>query len=123
MIVGAVNDRLEAILSLELNGSVGRSHSVAAVIDTGFSGYLTLPPGLTQTLALPRVGRGAAALADGSVVSFDVYQAVIDWDGQARTIQVDEADTTPLLGMAMLDGHDLHLEVAAGGRVTIERRV
>ena len=38
MIVGAVNDRLEAALSLELNGSDGHLHSVAAVIDTGFNG-------------------------------------------------------------------------------------
>ncbi|MCY4619160.1 MAG: clan AA aspartic protease [Chloroflexi bacterium] len=120
MIVGAVNDRLEAVLSLKLSGYDGRSHGVAAVIDTGYSGYLTLPPDLIQTLALPRLGRGAASLADGSEVSFDVYQSVIEWYGQDRTIQVDEADTTPLVGMAMLEGHDLHIRVTEGGRVTIE---
>ncbi len=29
---------------------------------------------------------------------------------------------TPLAGMSLLDGHDLHMEVEEGGRVVIEAR-
>ncbi|MDE2747244.1 MAG: clan AA aspartic protease [Chloroflexota bacterium] len=119
MIVGAVNERMEAILSLDVSGPDGRQRSVTALIDTGYSGFLTLPPDLIQTLELPRLGRGAAMLADGTEVGFDVYSGVTDWDGRQRTIQIDQADTAPLLGMAMLEQYDLHIEIRIGGRVTI----
>ncbi len=58
-------------------------------------------------------------LADGTEVGFDVYSGVTDWDGRQRTIQIDQADTAPLLGMAMLEQYDLHIEIRIGGRVTI----
>lgn len=32
----------------------------------------------------------------------------------------DAADTTPLVGMRLIDGHDLYVEVENGGRVVIE---
>ena len=31
-----------------------------------------------------------------------------------------EADTTPLVGMLMLDSHSLYVEVADGGRVILQ---
>ncbi|MDE2893669.1 MAG: hypothetical protein OXN86_14345 [Chloroflexota bacterium] len=44
------------------------------------------------------------------------------WDGQELALEVDEADTTPLIGMLLLEGHDLHVQVRSGGRLTIEHR-
>ncbi|MDE2891841.1 MAG: clan AA aspartic protease [Chloroflexota bacterium] len=120
MIRGGVNDRLEAVLSVGVGGAGGRQHSVEAVIDTGYSGFLTLPRALTQMLAFLRVGRGAATLADGSEARFDVYHAVVNWDGQPLATQVDQVDTTPLLGMAMLEQHELRTPVVEGGQVTVE---
>ena len=121
MIAGVVNDRLEAVISLTVQGPIGQSRSFDAVIDTGFGGFLTLPPRLIAELNLPFVRSGRATLGDGSEVTFPFYDVAALWDGDLRLGLVDAADTTPLVGMAMLDGHDLHLEVAAGGRVTIER--
>ena len=42
------------------------------------------------------------------------------WDGAARFIEADEADTTPLVGMLLLDGHNLNIAVESGGPVVIE---
>jgi hypothetical protein len=41
-------------------------------------------------------------------------------DGQPRYVEADAVDTIPLVGMALLDGYDLHIQVTAGGQVVIE---
>ena len=92
------------------------------MVDTGYNGFLTLRPVLVGELDLPFITSGEATLADGSAVSFDIHIVTVDWDGQARDVEVDAAETTPLVGMRLLAGHDLHVEVESGGRVAIEAR-
>ena len=45
MISGEVTDLLEATLSLTVFGPDDQSESLDAIIDTGFTGFLTLPTG------------------------------------------------------------------------------
>ena len=122
MIQGAVNAALEAVLPLTVQGSGGRSREVEAVIDTGFSGFLTLPAALVAALGLAFDGVGWAVLADGTEARFDVYDATLLWDGRPRRVYVYAAETTPLIGMSMLESHSLYVEVESGGRVAIEAR-
>ena len=58
-------------------------------------------------------------LADGSSPICDVYEGRIGWDDQTRLIEVEAAETQPLLGMEMMEGYELHIEVVEGGAVTI----
>ena len=120
-ITGVVNDSLESVISLTVQGPSGETRSINAVIDTGFGGFLTLPPLLIADLNLPFVGLGRATLGDGSEVAFPFYDVAVLWDGGVQLGLADTADTTPLVGMAMLENYDLHLEVRHGGRVTIEQ--
>ncbi len=122
MIEGFVNDNLEAVVTLPVLGPAGQTREVDAVIDTGFNGYLTLPPMLAADLGLPVVGDGEAVLADGSEAAFDVYGATVLWDGQPRYIETGAVGSTPLVGMRLLDSHSLYVEVEDRGRVIIERR-
>jgi hypothetical protein len=55
----------------------------------------------------------------GSESVFDIYEGTVLWDGQVRRIPVHEAETTPLIGMSLLQGYELTLEVQSGGKVTI----
>ena len=48
MISGRVNENREAVISLTLIGLVGEKHEIEAVIDTGFSGDLTLRANCTR---------------------------------------------------------------------------
>jgi clan AA aspartic protease len=89
-------------------------------IDTGFNGFLTLPPALVIALGLIRRSRGRALLANGSEELFDIYGVTVLWDGQQRYVEADAVDTTPLVGMSLLDGYDLHIQVADGGQVVIQ---
>jgi len=66
MIEGFVNANLEAVVTIPLLGPTGQTREVAAVVDTGFNGYLTLPPTLVADLGLSVVGDGEAIHADGS---------------------------------------------------------
>jgi clan AA aspartic protease len=120
MIIGVVNANREATIRLVVHGANGQSQEIEAVIDTGFTGFLTLPSSLIALLGLSWLGRQQAMLADGVVRLFDVYGATVIWDGQLRTVETDSADTEPLLGMGMIYGHDLRIQVVSGGTVTIE---
>jgi predicted aspartyl protease len=61
-----------------------------------------------------------AVLVDGSEDLFPTYKATVEWNGTPRDIEVDAADSDPLVGMALLAGHELHIQVVAGGAVTVE---
>ena len=120
VIEGTVNAQLEAVVTLPLLGPAGQAREVDAVVDTGFNGYLILPPMLVADLGLPVVGDGEAVLADGSEAAFDVYSITMLWDGQPRYVETGAVGVDPLVGMAMLDNHDLSIQVRDGGRVVIE---
>ena len=122
MIVGAVNDAYEAVVSLSLQGSEGQAQNIEAVIDTGYSGFLTLPTAMVTELGLPFAYVGRAFLANDDEVTFDVHYVTVMWDGQPRHIRVDATGSIPLVGMLLLDGHNLNIEVERGGRVVIEAK-
>ena len=122
MIEGSVNASLESVVALDLRGPTGQARYVDAVVDTGFSRFLTLPPSVVRELGLPFAGARLVILADGSEVALEAYAATVLWDGRPREIVAYAADTTPLVGMSMLEGHSLYVEVEDGGRVAIEAR-
>ncbi len=119
MITGVVQAR-EARIRLTVRGPRRREQEIEAVIDTGYTAWLTLPPSVIDAMDLPWHSVGRGILADGSECLFDVYEATVLWDGLARRILVDEAETDPLLGMALLAGHELRVQVTSGGMVTIQ---
>ncbi len=120
MIEGRVNANGEATIHLVLRGLAGEEQTVEAIIDTGFTGYLTLPAAVIARLGLSWAGRAQALLADGSLHVFDMYIGTVMWNGRYRTIEVDEADTEPLAGMGLLRGHRLRVDVVEDGLVRIE---
>lgn len=117
-----MNAHYEAVVHLSLLDSSGQTREVEAVIDTGFNGFLTLPTALVAELGLVRLGQKSLVLANGSRDIFDTYGVTVLWDGQPRFVDADEADAVPLLGMAMLDRHNLNIDVEDGGRVVIQAK-
>ena len=92
------------------------------MIDTGYSGALALPPELVAELELPHVFSSKAALVDDTEVSFRVHRVTTLWDSEPRHIEADAVGSTPLVGMLLLDSHNLNIEVVDGGRVVIQAR-
>ena len=122
MIEGVVNAAYEPVVTVAVQGPSGQTREIEAVIDTGFTGFLTLPPGLVSELGLPFLTGNRATLADGSEVTFPSYGVEVLWDGEPVYIEADAADTTPLVGMRLLDRHNLNIDVEDGGRVVIQAK-
>ena len=120
MIEGVVNAAHEAVVTLHLQESEGRTREIDAVVDTGYSGFLTLPTALVAELDLTYAYMGQAILANDARVNFDVHYATVLWDGQPRDIEADVTGSTPLVGMLLLDDHDLTIQVREGWRVPIQ---
>ena len=122
MIEGAVNGTYEAVVTVYLQGQDGQVHEFKAVIDTGYSGFLTLPTNVVAELDLPFAYIGQAFLADDTKVDFDVHYVTALWDGQPRDIETDATGSIPLVGMLLLDQHILSVDVTNGGRVIIQAK-
>ena len=120
MIEGAVNADYEAIIPLRIQGPEGQTRDIEAVVDTGFTGSLILSPALVDELGLPFAYTGKAFLANDEEVRFYVHRATVLWDGQSREIEAAATGSTPLVGMLLLDGYDLNVQVRNGGRVLIQ---
>jgi clan AA aspartic protease len=121
MIAGTVNAAREARIPLMLRAPLGATQKIDALIDTGFNGFLTLPPSLIAALDLKRLARGRAILADGRDQLFDIHAVTVLWDGGPLTVEADSADTDPLVGMGLLQGYRLSMQIVHGGSVEIER--
>ncbi len=120
MITGVVRAR-EARIRLTVRGPRGREQTIEAIIDTGYTAWLTLPSSLVAALGLRWRSLDRGTLADGSECLFDVYEATVVWDRRERRVLVDEADTDPLVGMGLLTGYELKMQVRSRGKVTIKR--
>ena len=120
MIEGFVNANYEPVISLSVQGPSGQMREIDAVVDTGFNGFLTLPPALVTELGLTFQSEGWATLANGSEETFGVYGVTMLWGGQLRYVDADAVGPTPLAGMSLLHSHDLSIQVRAGGRVAIK---
>jgi clan AA aspartic protease len=119
MIQGVVNARYEAVVRFRVRGPGGTELDMDAVIDTGFTGSLTLPFAVVAVLGLVRQSGGGAVLGDGSVRPFDIYAAEVEWDGNWRPVLVSAIGDEVLVGMRLLAGHELRVAVVPGGPVEI----
>lgn len=113
----------EAVVAITVLGaSDDGAVEVEAAIDTGFTGYLTLSPEVVQSLSLPRQGFVEVELADGGNATLEVFEARILWHGWPHRVPVYGTGGGPLVGMSLLHGSRLTVEVVSDGMVTIEER-
>lgn len=119
MIRGSVNRHLEPWIEINIQDRGGESHLVQAILDTGFNGFLTLPAAWLLDMDLESSGQTHVTLADGRDIVSDVFIAIVLWNGQWITIDVEAADTEPFIGMSLLHGYDVRLRVEPGGEVLV----
>ncbi|ACK70898.1 conserved hypothetical protein [Gloeothece citriformis PCC 7424] len=120
MMQGFVNSQYEAIIKIAVGHTNRELQMVDAIIDTGFTGFLSLPISIINGLQLPWYFRDFGTLGDGSEVIFDMYRAVVIWDGQTKVIDVAASEAEPLVGMSLLYGFKIEIEAIERGQVIIE---
>lgn len=116
---GAVTAGLEAALKLSLRGPSGTVVEVDAIIDTGYTGSLTLSDATASALGLTRRTGGRAVLADGSALLFDSYSVEVWWHQSWRRVAASAISAEILVGMRLLEGSEVRIAVVAGGAVEI----
>ena len=120
MITGSVSQELEALIAVDVEDSNGASHSLEVVVDTGFTGYLVLPQAVISRLGLRFSGRRSVILASGEQSTVDAYGGIVSWHGRRRNVIVLESSSESLIGMSLLSGSRVTLDVRADGTVLIE---
>ncbi|NJM64292.1 MAG: clan AA aspartic protease [Acaryochloris sp. RU_4_1] len=110
MMQGIVDRNCEAIIRLAIGNAGSQRQMVDAVIDTGFTGFLTLPFSVLTDLNLRAYRREEGILGDGSTCIFDVYRGLVIWDGELRRIDINESNTEPLVGMSLLYGYRVQFD-------------
>lgn len=120
MMHGFVNQSCEAVIRVAVGHANAPKQMIEAVIDTGFTGFLSLPLTTIESLSLPWIFRDVATLGDGSEAIFEMYRAIVIWDGQPQVVDVAASEADPLVGMSLLYGFKLEIETVEGGSVTIK---
>ncbi len=119
MMTGTVTAKREAVLRIAVLATTGQTYDYDAMIDTGYNGYFTLAPDVIAALGLQWHRLGHSTLADGTEITFDVYEGVLLWDGQQTPILIDEMDADSLIGMSLMAGYELNLPVRSGATFTL----
>ena len=119
---GIINDSKEAVLTVRIQGPNGQETEAEAVIDTGYNGAFSLPLEIITSLGLPARGTRYVTLGDGSTVSLEIYRATVVWDDFPRSVYVMATEDVSLIGMSLLYGYRVIMDVIDGGLVTIEQR-
>jgi clan AA aspartic protease len=120
MMNGLVDQNGELTIRLVVGDAVSQRQLIDAVIDTGFTGFLTLPLVVLSALNLQPYRREQGTLGDGSTCIFDVYRGFVIWDGEFRQIDINASETTPLVGMSLLYGYRVRFDAIEGGEVNIQ---
>ena len=119
MMRGEVTAYREAIVELAVAGPTGARANVRAIVDTGFTEFLSLPRALIESLELPHLRTDEVVLADSARARTDVYECVVVWDGRERVVRAYCLEGAPLLGMGLLHEHLLTIEVVEAGAVAV----
>ena len=89
------------------------------VIDTGFTGFMTLPPLVVRALGLERGDDRVMMLADGQIITTPTYRATAIWHGSPTEIDVLQIDARSVIGISLLWNSDIAMAVRENGPVSI----
>jgi predicted aspartyl protease len=117
---GEVTPDREAVLRVTIRGPGGLELETDAILDTGFTDYFSIESSQIAALGLPHRGTMQFELANGTLVPLEIHRGEILWNGQWRSMLVTAAGGAPLIGMSLLAGSRVTLNVIDGGPVTIE---
>ena len=121
MIRGRVTADRTPIIRLEVLDGLGRSVPVAAVLDTGFTGDVSLPIPTIRRLQLRPMGQRMFTLADGEVSVMNTYAARANWHEEPLEVEVFESQGTAIIGMNLLWGNRITIEANDYGDILIEK--
>ena len=107
---GYVDDQGQAIIEIAVGGSRGEI-SLNAIVDTGFSGDVSLPTSTAVQLGLELCGSEIFELADGSRVEGLVFVGQLRLGNEAREAEIVLSNSQEaLVGTGLLRGRRLEID-------------
>ena len=111
MIEGIVNNFDEPIINLDIHLSSSTSKKVSAIIDTGFNGYISIPPTLIEKSNWDFLGTEEYELANGDIVEEKVYLGKIVFDGdELQVFSLTNRTKDVLIGTKVLKNKILKVD-------------
>ena len=117
---GQMDSLRQAWVPLQIRHPDGQFRSIQAVVDTGYSGTLALPPDLIGNLELPAGLPTVVTLGNNVERRLRGFVGQILWHDRMRSIPILEARGAPLIGTRLLAGSQLVAQFRNGGEVVIE---
>ena len=119
MIVGAVNANLEPVVTVGVHAPSGASAVIEAILDTGFSGELSVSTDVVRRLGLNIVDFTQAIIAGGRAIRVPWCFMELRFGGMSREILALVMDGMPLLGMSALLDQAVSIQAWPGGAVRL----
>ncbi len=111
---------LEARVPIAVAGPSREFRELEFVVDTGFSGELTLPESLIRELRLQLYQQRRVLAANNQMIDIPSYYGLVQWHGRVLPVLVYQSENPrPLLGAAMLENCRLTVDMREGGPVAI----
>ena len=114
---------LEAWVEIAIAGDDGVLRTLTAIVDTGFTGWLTVPSSVMLEPGLIPSGNVQSTMANGLEAESVFCAAIVEWHGNAMDVLVDIMDNNPLIGTDLLADSRLIIDWWDGGDVVIEERM
>lgn len=119
MINGRVTDELEAVIELSLVRESADPLSLEVLIDTGFNGFLAIDSNTAEALGATIHSYAEAELADGQLIIVPRYLVAVELGGRRIHALAISTAGQALVGMSLLRGLTLSVDVWTGGGVYI----
>lgn len=114
---------LEARVAVDIAAVNLIYQSLEVVVDTGFTGALTLPEPIAQELGLRSTETRYVTLASGQTIPPGVCNTHLLWHGQPIDVLVYLMGNKPMIGTDLLAFCHLTIDWWDGGDVIIEERM
>ena len=115
--IDAATGALYPVVQVELRGRDGRSVFVDAVLDTGFTGTISIPIGVIRELGIVRRRRETFVLADGSTSESSVYDGSVRFAGSWFETDIFSTHYIPTVGMRLLYGANISFDAVPDGDI------
>ena len=111
---------LEAVAPVPVMNRNGQFQPCEFILDTGFDGFLALPAELIQRLGQEPAESVFVTFANGRQELWNAWHCRILWHDLPRDLVIFESRGETLLGMALLEGSQVNIQVRIDGAVVIE---
>ena len=120
MMHGQVNSRYQAMISLTMYTANGAEITFPDVlIDTGSDAEVVASASVIQLLGLYYLEPIDLLQADDEAVTVAMFLGEILWNGSRRRVKVVRTGESLLIGMGLLRGHQMNMDIRPGGSVQI----